>query len=181
MRQSAFVITSLLAAQFAYAQYKCVENGKTLITDRPCASLTAQPESRSSSNVIGDAQNSDYSTTNGAWRGQVQFMAKSGTNVISEAHSVASIVIEIDPKGKVTGSSTETGCTLKGIAMPGLAASITNLDVTLSNCRYSGYNRQMSGRIALYQAQGYTDFSIVAYDMGKRPPFTYEIKGNLRR
>ena len=65
--------------------------------------------------------------------------------------------------------------------MPDFAASITNLDVTLSNCRYSGYNRQMSSVLSPVSGTGYTDFSIVAYDMGKRPPFTYEIKGNLRR
>lgn len=177
----AFALLSFFTVQVAHAQYKCVENGKTLITDQPCASSAGQPEVKSGANVVGDLQNSAYSTTNGVWRGQVQFMAKAGTNVVSEAHSVASIVIEIDPKGKVTGSSTETGCTLKGIAMPGLAASITNLDVTLSNCRYSGYNRQMPGRIALYKAQSYTDFSLTAYDLSKKPPYTYEIKGSLRR
>ena len=108
-------------------------------------------------------------------------MVKSGTEVVNEAHAVAPIVLEIDPQGKVTGSSTETGCVFKGIAVPGIVDTITNLDVTLTKCQFTDYNRQMSGRLALYKAQSYVDFSVVAYDMIKRPVAYYEIKGTLRR
>jgi hypothetical protein len=180
MKLLALLFTTALASPFCYGQHRCVENGKTLITDRPCASASETPEPKSN-NTIGDAKHSAYSTNFGAWRGQVQFMAKAGTAVVSDAHAVGPLVIEIDPRGKVSGSSTETGCTFKGIATPGIADTLTILDVTLSNCRYAAYNRQMTGRLALYKAQGYTDFSLVAYDLNKRPSGHYEIKGTLRR
>lgn len=172
----------LLAAPLAFAQYRCVENGKTLFTDKPCTGEVAPAvPTGNSPKVIGDAGNSAYSTTNGTWRGQVQFMAKAGNAVISEAHSVGPFVIDINPQGKVTGSASESGCVLKGIAKPGVFPTITELDVTLSKCNYSGFNRQMSGRVALYTEKKYVHFSLVAYEMNKRPSGHYEIKGTLRR
>ncbi len=106
-------------------------------------------------------------------------MAKAGTAVIDEAHAVVPFVIEIDPQGKVSG--TGNGCSIKGIAAPSPMDTITTLDVTLRGCGYSGFNRQMSGRIALYRAQKYVDFSLQSYDMQRRPVGYYEIKGTLRR
>lgn len=131
--------------------------------------------------VIGDSTNAAYSTTNGMWRGQVQFMAKADNTVASEAHAVVPFVIDINPQGKVTGSASEYGCVLKGIAKPGIVPTITELDVTLSKCSYPGFNRQMTGRVALYVAKNYVDFSLVAYEINKRPSGYYEIKGTLRR
>jgi hypothetical protein len=180
MKSIPLLIIGLMLMPLANAQYRCVENGKTVFRDRPCpnevASGVAKPDK-----VIGDSANAAYSTTNGTWRGQVQFMAKAGTAVVSEAHSVGPFVIDIDPQGKVTGSASEAGCVLKGIAKPGIVPTITELDVTLSKCTFPGYNRQMSGRVALYSEKHYVDFSIVSYDMNKRPPGFYEIKGTLRR
>lgn len=180
MKIPVLLFVTALTSPLCYGQYRCVENGKTLITDHPCVLQSATSEHKAA-NTIGDAKNFAYSTTFGAWRGQVQFMTKAGTAVVSDAHAVVPVVIEIDPQGKVTGSSTDTGCTFKGIATPGIGDTITNLDVTLSNCRYPGYNRQLTGRLALYKAQGYTDLNLVAYDLNKRPPGYYEIKGTLRR
>jgi hypothetical protein len=176
----ALLVVGLLSAPLALAQYRCVENGKTVFQDRPCiadAGTSAQKPDK----VIGDSANAAYSTTNGTWRGQVQFMAMAGTAVVSEAHSVGLFVIDIDPRGKVTGSASEAGCVLKGIAKPSMVPTITELDVTLSKCTYPGYNRQMGGRLALYSERQYVDFSLVAYDINKRPSGHYEIKGTLRR
>lgn len=179
VRDCSIAVFLLLLCPSAFAQYRCVENGKTLLTDRPCATSTIAPEPKAT-NTFGDPKNSAYSTTTGSWRGQVQFMAKSGTEVVNEAHAVAPFVIEIDPQGKVTGSSTETGCSFKGIAKPGMLET-TELDVSFSNCRYAGYNRQMTGRLILNAAKSYVDFSLIAFDMIKRPAGYYEIKGTLRR
>lgn len=58
------------------AQYRCVENGKTLFTDKPCASSEASAPHRGySPKVIGDSGNSAYSSGYGDWRGQVQYQA----------------------------------------------------------------------------------------------------------
>ena len=85
----ALLILGLLVAPLANAQYRCVENGKTVFQDRPCAA-EPPPTAPTGNNpkVIGDTDNSAYSTTNGTWRGQVQFMAKANNTVISEAHAV---------------------------------------------------------------------------------------------
>ena len=180
MKLIALLAVGLLTAPLANAQYRCVENGKTVIQDRPCVS-DAGASAPKPDKAIGDINNEAYSTTNGTWRGQVQFMAKAGTAVVSEAHMVGPFVIDINPQGKVTGSTSESGCVLKGIAKPGMFPTITELDVTLSKCSYPGFNRQMSGRVALYSEKKYVDFSLVAYDMNKRPVGYFEIKGTLRR
>ena len=108
-------------------------------------------------------------------------MARSGSNVVGEAHAIVPLVIELDPQGKVSGSAAETGCFLKGIAKPSMFPNIAELDVTLSKCNYPGYNRQMSGRIALYTEKRYVDFSLTAFDLNRKPGQSYEIKGTLRR
>lgn len=167
-----------------HAQYRCNENGKTVYTDRPCASaeLPAQANpGQTQKKVIGDAGNSAYSTTSGAWRGQVQYQATWRTTVDSDAHAIIPMTIEIDPQGKVSGASPENGCTLKGISAPGGMPTITNLDVTFSGCNYAAFNRRMSGYLALYQAQKHAQLSLSGYEMMKRPAGTFEIKGTLRR
>jgi hypothetical protein len=166
-------------APVSWAQYRCVENGKTVFSDRACSASTEAVSKPGK--VVGDQQNSAYMTTNGTWRGQVQFMARSGGNVVNEAHAVVPFVIEIDPQGKVVGSAPETGCVLKGIARPGVMPSLTELDVTLTKCAFPKYNRQMSGRIVLYSEKRYVDFSLQAYEFNRKPGGSYEVKGTLRR
>ncbi len=179
MKTSALSAVLFIVSTSAVAQYRCNDNGKVIFTDRPCVIEAAQSSASGNVKVIGDSGNLAYSTSNGSWRGQVQFMAKSGTAVIDEAHAVVPFVIEIDPQGKVSG--TGNGCSIKGIAAPSPMDTITTLDVTLRGCGYPGFNRQMSGRIALYRAQKYVDFSLQSYDMQRRPVGYYEIKGTLRR
>lgn len=180
MKLTALLVVGLAMAPSALAQYRCVVNGKTVFQDRPCVTEEGVTSPKSEM-VIGDSANVAYSTTNGTWRGQVQFMAKAGTTVVSEAHAVGPIVIDIDPWGKVTGSASEAGCVLKGIAKPSGFPTISELDVTLSNCSYPGFNRQMGGRVALYSERRYVDFSLVAHDLQRRPAGYYELKGTLRR
>jgi hypothetical protein len=141
-----FALLGCLGAQSAFAQYRCAEGGKTVFQERPCAATEASPRG-ASDKVVGETANSAYATTNGAWRGQVQFMAKAGNAVIPEAHVVGPFVIEIDPRGKVSGSASEAGCLLKGIAKPGVFPNIAELDVTLSKCNYPPFNRAVSRRV----------------------------------
>jgi hypothetical protein len=96
MKLTALIVIGLAIAPSALAQYRCVVSGKTVFQDRPCVT-EGGGSSPKSETVIGDSANVAYSTTNGTWRGQVQFMAKAGTTVVSEAHAVGPIVIDIDP------------------------------------------------------------------------------------
>jgi hypothetical protein len=179
-----FALIICFLSSHVHAQYRCTENGKTVFTDRPCATTEAPAQAspgQPPKKLIGDAGNSAYSTTSGAWRGQVQYQATWRTTVDSDAHAVIPMTIEIDPQGKVSGGSPENGCKLKGISAPGGMPTITNLDVTFSGCDYAAFNRRMSGYLALYQAQKHAQFSLSAYEMMKRPSGTFEIKGTLRR
>jgi hypothetical protein len=172
-------------ATSAHAQYRCVEDGRTLLTDRPCASEqeqgNQQPQGKPH-NVFGDVANSAYATTTGSWRGQTQYQATVSGVVSPEAHAVVSMTIEIDPQGKVMGSSPENGCKLKGLATPGMLATIATLDVTFSGCTYTGFNRRMSGMLAIYAAKKHAQLSLSTFSVGiGKVAAYYDIRATMRR
>ena len=174
-----------LFASVAQAQYRCVENRRTVLTDRPCASEQGQGNQQPQAkpmNVIGDAANSAYSTTTGGWRGQAQYQANVGGAVAQDAHAVVQLILEIDPQGKIIGSSTENGCKLKGLVSPGFAPTVSSIDVTFSGCSYPGFNRRMSGTLGLYPAQKYVQLTLNAFSMGiGKVAETFDIHATLRR
>lgn len=114
-----------------HAINRCVFNGKVVFTDQPCAGEMASPtpDAQMPKKVVGDATNSAYSTAVGAWRGQAQFQATAGGQVVPEAHAVVSMTIEIDPQGKLTGITTDNACRSLRVASPGVVPTIANLDV----------------------------------------------------
>ncbi len=168
---------------YSWAQYRCIENGKTVITDRACASDTVtMPPGGNSPKIIGDSENSAYSTGYGDWRGQVQYQATQNGQSIPEAHVVVQTTISIDPQGKITGSSPENGCRMKGIVAQGMMPTILNLDVTLSGCKYSDLNRRLTGSLALYPAQKQAQFWLYGMPVDfVRPGRSFDIKGTMRR
>lgn len=178
------VLLALLSvATSALAQYRCVENGKTVFTDRPCATelpVSSRPQPQpAAAATAGDAA---YSTTAGAWRGQAQFQATVNGAVVGDAHSVVPMVIEIDPQGKITGVSTDNGCRLLGVASPGFLPTMANLDITFTNCEYPGFNRRMSGTLSVYQGQKHAQLSLNGIQMAPgRIAATYDIRATLRR
>lgn len=183
MKSIALLIIGLILAPLANAQYRCVENGKTIFQERPC--VAEPPHSVPTGNnpkVIGDAGNSAYSSGYGDWRGQLQYQASINGQPISEAHAIVQTTISIDPQGKIAGASQENGCKMKGLASPGVMPSILNLDITLTGCHYPNLNRRLSGTLALYPAQKQTQFWIYAAQIDLRKPgHSFDIKGTLRR
>lgn len=118
----------------------------------------------------------------GDWRGQSQYQATVSGNVDSAAHAVTNLTISIAPQGKIVGSSPENGCSLLGVAAPGIVPTILNLDVTFSGCRYSAFNRRFSGTLALYAKDQYTALSLTSMQMGiGKVAATFDIKATLRR
>lgn len=182
-RSTVFALMLLLGSTGAWAQYRCVENGKTVFTDKPCTSQPAPAAPAGNSpKVIGDSANSAYSTGYGDWRGQVQYQAIQNSSPVAEAHAVVQTTISIDPQGKIVGSSPENGCKMKGIATPGLMPTILNLDVTLSGCKYPDLNRRLTGTLALYPAQQQAQFWIYAMPVDlMQPGRSFDIKGTMRR
>lgn len=163
--------------------YRCTVGGKTLLTDKPCEG-NAPPQGTSAATAVmpPNGVDSSYSTPYGEWRGQAQFQANVGGTVQQDAHAVVPLVIAIDAQGKVIGSAPETGCQIKGIATPGVVATMLNLDVTLSGCRYAGYNRRMGGYVALYQAQKHAQLSLNGNHIPARQAVAiYDIKSTMRR
>lgn len=180
----AAIVLALLATA-AHAQYRCMENGRTILTDRPCASEQAQTNPRpqgKSDRVIGDVANSAYTTTTGGWRGQAQYQANVGGAIAQDAHAVVQMIIEIDPQGKILGSSPENGCKLKGLATPGVIATIANLDVTFYECAFAGFNRRMSGMLSINSAQKHAQLTLNAISVGiGKVAGSFDIRATMRR
>lgn len=183
MRKLLLCALILGATSPVFAQYRCVENGKTLYTDKPCGEQAAVPAtSGGTSKVIGDAANSGYSTPYGEWRGQVQYQASYQSKPVAEAHAVVATTISIDPQGKVVGASPDNGCKIKGVASPGMASTLLNLDVTLTGCHYAKLNRRLFGTLVLYPAEKHSQFWVYAHPVDLlNPGWSFDIKGTVRR
>ncbi len=183
MKRFYIALLGLLAATTAMAQYRCLENDKTLFTDKPCATQeTSKPSQGNTPKVIGDSGNSAYTSLDGDWRGQLQYQATHKGESISAAHAIVQATISIDPQGKILGASPENGCKMKGIASPGLTPDLLSLDITLTGCTFGKFNRRLTGTLALSRAEKRTQFWIYAHPVDFLDPgWSYDIKGTLRR
>lgn len=191
-----FSVFSLTPAVAEQQFYRCVVNGKTTYTDKPCDAPTLPgvngPSASMSSNGTRQAGKPtksielDYSTPYGIWRGQAQYQ---GTTVkgqaMREAHVVVPLVIEVEKQGRVRGASPENGCKLLGVAAPYVAPNMLKLDVTLSECRYPALNRRYSGTLVLYQSSNSVQFSLQSLNpmlavliVG---PSNFDIKATMKR
>lgn len=174
--------------------YRCVVNGKTTYTDKPCDAPTLPgvdgPSASTSSNGARQATKPtksielDYSTPYGIWRGQAQYQASSKGQPLREAHAVIPLVIEVEKHGRVRGASSDNGCKLLGVAAPYVAPNMLTLDVTLSECRYPALNRRYSGMLALYQSSNSVQFSLQSTNIASA--FTgkvahFDIKATMKR
>ena len=189
-------VVSVSPAKADQQFYRCVVNGKTIYTDKPCDAPTLPDVEGSGattrSNVSGQAGKParaielDYSTPYGIWRGQAQYQ---GTTVkgqaMPEAHVVVPLVIEVEKQGRVRGASPENGCKLLGVAAPYVAPNMLTLDVTLSECRYPALNRRYSGTLALYQSSNSVQFSLRSLNpmlaVLIEGPSNFDIKATMKR
>jgi len=174
--------------------YRCVVNGKTTYTDKPC-DAPALPSVEGASALTGSKAAGqagkpaksielDYSTPYGIWRGQAQYQGSSKGHPLHEAHAVIPLVIEVEKQGRVRGASPENGCKLLGVAAPYYAPNVLTLDVTLSECRYPALNRRYSGTLVLYQSSNSVQFSLQAMDVSLALIGNvghFDIKATMRR
>ena len=165
--------------------YRCVENGKTTYTDKPCQApalpgSAATGQSTSSENGIA----LDYTTPYGAWRGHAQYQGSVKGQSLQGAHVVVPLVIEVGKQGKVRGASPENGCKLLGVAAP-MSANLLTLDVTLSECGVPALNRRYSGTLALYQTTNSVQFSLQSFNQGlaavTKGPARFDVKATMKR
>jgi hypothetical protein len=122
-----------------------------------------------------------YSSPYGEWRGQTEYQAFIRTASDPASHIVTNLTINLDPQGKVVGTSTENGCRMLGLASPGITPTIVTLKVTLTGCAYSDYNRSYSGSLSVFSKEGYSKFSLQALDVSSGKAGTYNITATMRR
>lgn len=175
----------LAASTTAVAQYRCLENGKTVFTDRPCPTdtpATEQPPRGNAPKIVGDSGNSAYSSPFGTWRGQIQYQTTGAGGINQEAMAVVAMTMDIDTRGRVTGSSQENGCRFRGVASPGVIPTSVALDVTFAGCNFSGYNRRLFGTLFVTPQQKYAQFSLNGSHVSPLASISFfDIKGTLRR
>lgn len=168
----------------ALAQYRCVESGKTVITDRPCSDAPTQTAPTGNApKVIGDAGNSAYSSPYGDWRGDAQFQFTQNGQMVADAHAVVPMTISISPQGKVVGAAPQNGCKVKGLASPGLGPTSLSLDLTFSGCQYPKYNRRMPGHISLNPSQRVAQLYLSGIYIAPFGGYSeqYDVKATMRR
>jgi hypothetical protein len=123
---------------------------------------------------------SNYETFYGGWRGQAQFKqtASSGSN--GTPRLLTPLTLMIDPGGKVTGSTQDSGCRIIGVARPGPLPTEPALDLTVSSCKDRVFNLRYTGSLALYVRQRYAAIHLVSMP---RPVVgtTYDISATLQR
>ncbi|MGA9163407.1 MAG: hypothetical protein WBZ31_03040 [Thiobacillus sp.] len=193
-----FVVIGFFSHTQAYADepfYRCVVKGKTIYTDKPCVAptlpgvvgSTASTSSKASDQAGKPTQSIelDYTTPYGIWRGQAQYQVAVKGQPVREAHAVVPLVIEVEKQGRVQGISPANGCKMLGVAAPYVAPNMLTLDVTLSECRYTGLNQRYTGRLALTQASNSAQLSLQSMNsmvtVLMQGPANNDIKATMKR
>lgn len=165
--------------------YRCVVNGKTTYTDKPCDAPVLPGRGSTGQNAQPEKTIAlDYTTPYGAWRGDAQYQGTVKGQPVQQAHVVVPLVIEVEKQGKVRGASPENGCKLLGVAAP-MSANLLTLDVTLSDCGLPALNRRYSGTLALYKTTNSVQLSLQSFNHGlasiTKGSARFDIKATMKR
>ncbi len=161
--------------------YKCVKDGQTTLTDKPCPGDKSTEPSLSVSKTTVVPSTRDISAI-GKWSGQLQYQEASNGQQVQAAHSVALMSTEFTADGKVVGSSPENGCQLLGVWSDG-GQTLNWVDLTLSQCKYSELNRRYHGSFILARpdTSGQIQMQSIGVGFSKDMGKTFDVKGALRR
>ena len=193
-----FAVLVVMSLSHAYADdpfYRCVVKGKTIYTDKPCDAPTRPVVEGSTTSTNGKAAGQasksaqsielDYSTPYGTWRGQAQYQVAVKGQPVPEAHAVVPLVIDVEKQGRVRGISPANGCKMLGVAAPYVVPYMLTLDVTLSECRYTGLNQRYSGRLILNQANNSVQLTLQSMNsmvtVLMQGPANNDIKATMKR
>lgn len=160
------------------AIYRCIKDGQTVLTDKPC---DASPTNASSDAAA--VRISAPESIVGQWRSQTQFQGAEDGRDLQEVHSVVPLVLTFSADGKVSGVSVDNGCQLLGLWTPGVTPRLFTLDITLSDCRYAGLNRRYSGTVTTAHTDGSAVLGLQADTMPVPglPRRRYDVAATLRR
>jgi hypothetical protein len=160
--------------------YKCVKDGQTTLTDKPCPGDESTDASRSQKSTIVPSSH-DLSPI-GKWSGQLQYQENENGQIVQAAHSVALMSAEFTSDGKLTGASPENGCQMLGLWSQGPQTLIW-VDVTFNRCSYGGLNRRYNGSFILARpdSSGYLNISSVGAPLSRDMGRVFDIKGTIHR
>lgn len=189
------VALSLSPAMADQLIYRCVVNGTITFKDEPCdahrRASTDRPPAPTGTGAPAQASKPaksidlDYSTPYGVWRGQAQYQVAVKGQPVREAHAVVPLVIEVEKQGRLQGISPANGCKMLGVAAPYVAPNMLTLDVTLSECRYTGLNQRYTGTLALSQASNSVQLSLRSLNsmvaVLMQGPANNDIKATMKR
>lgn len=173
------VVVFALPASAKTPIYRCIKDGQTVLTDKPCEETGAA----SSTAVPGVAPSPVSESVVGEWRGQTQFQGAEKGQELQEAHSVVPLSLTFSADGKVSGKSPDNGCELLGLWSPGVMPRRFTLDITLKNCRYEGLNRRYTGSLIATFTENSAQLSLLAYTVPIPgiPVRRYDVGATLRR
>jgi hypothetical protein len=181
----AVVVAFALPASAKSPIYRCIEQGQTVLTDKPCdanstgsSTATAAP----SSGLVGKSVSASESVV-GEWRGQTQFQGAENGQLIEVAHSVVPLALTLSADGKISGKSANNGCELLGLWAPGVTPRMFTLDVTLKNCEYGGLNRRYTGSFIATFPENLAQLSLqaIAVPAPGRVARRFDVGATLRR
>lgn len=172
--------TSQHAVYAAKTVFRCEKDGQITLTDKPCDDSKAA-ESKSATTIASSSSPSPI----GTWNGQVQYAGKEAGEDLAEAHTVVLLALAFTADGKVSGASFGNGCYWLGIWSQGGKGleRLISLDLSLSKCGYSGFNRRYTGTFLLAVPDASGQINLLAYT----PPVPgtkvrgYTLGGTLRR
>jgi hypothetical protein len=202
------VLLCVPAAALAQPLYRCIENGRTLFTDKPCAggqqstvlpdTQRAAPPDRSGPPAKSAApaarvapgkkapprkpappETGDVAELYGAWQGQAAFQATSRGQRVAEAASAAVMTISVGQDGKIAGASPGNGCKVQGVAAPNPNRTLLHVDVALTGCRYLPFNRRFSGTLGYYLKQKNAQMSLQSANT--MIPAQYDVRATMMR
>jgi hypothetical protein len=162
--------------------YKCIKDGQTTLTDKPCPGDKASADSSSGQSTTTVVPSSKDPSAVGRWSGQLQYQEASNGQTVQEAHSVALLTAEFTADGKVTGSSPENGCQMLGVWSAG-GQTLNWVDLTFNHCNYPDLNRRYHGSFILARPDSFGNLAVqsIGAAFSKDQAKVFDIKGTLRR
>ena len=182
---SAGIVAVVIAPPVRAEVYRCTVDGTVTYSDEPCAGAHAGKPAQGQATVpLPNPVTTPVGTPAnfyGEWTGQAQYQATARSQPIEAAHAVVSLTLIVAADGKLTGESMDNGCRVLGLAAPQTSQTL-KLDVTLTGCRYAGFNRRYTGTFGLPPRKGYATVSLLAYDTRPgTPSVMYDVTATMRR
>lgn len=111
------------------------------------------------------------------WSGDAQLRARSPLGGSSEVREFDTITLVIIGTGKISGSTTTSGCRFEGLTTPSFINSVVNLDVLFRNCQNPVFNGAYSGSFIIPKTSP-GRLSLARYKISA-PAWTMTITANL--